>query len=164
MSVIELVSDTMLFIFPAYCANAIPVIFGSGKPVDFGKSFLDGRPIFGKNKTLKGLFLGMLSGTVVGLVESFLFAYSIFFGFLLASGALFGDLMGSFLKRRMGLPPGTLLPVVDQLGFVIGAIVFSYPLEMLSWKIVLLVFTITFPLHLLTNFIAYKMGFKTNPW
>ena len=164
MSALELVWETMLFIFPAYCANAIPVIFGSGKPVDFGIRFFDGRPIFGKNKTMKGFLLGLLGGTVVGLVESYLFAYSIFFGFLLAVGALIGDLMGSFVKRRLGLAPGALLPVFDQLDFVIGALVFSYPLAMLSWKIVLLIFTITFPLHLLTNFLAYKIGFKKNPW
>jgi len=34
------VGYALWFIFPAYCANAVPVIFGGGRPVDFGKIFL----------------------------------------------------------------------------------------------------------------------------
>jgi CDP-2,3-bis-(O-geranylgeranyl)-sn-glycerol synthase len=59
-------------------------------------------------------------------------ATTILFGFLLSLGALFGDLFGAFLKRRMGFAPGELLPVVDQIDFIIGAILFSIPLHMIS--------------------------------
>jgi CDP-2,3-bis-(O-geranylgeranyl)-sn-glycerol synthase len=166
MEIIGLIIKALIFIFPVYSANAIPVITRGGYPIDFGKKFFDGRPIFGKNKTFRGFFSGLAIGTAVGIVESAFFPeYPIFFGFLLSLGALLGDLTGAFLKRRLGLAPGDLLPVVDQVDFIFGAMVFSLPLQILSsLELVIAVLVITPPIHLLTNFVAYKLGLKNNPW
>jgi CDP-2,3-bis-(O-geranylgeranyl)-sn-glycerol synthase len=168
MEISTLVIEAAKFMCPAYCANAIPVIAGGGLPMDFGKNFLDGKPIFGKNKTFRGFFLGLAVGTAVGLAESAVFSkdYPVLFGFLLSLGALFGDLAGAFLKRRLGISPGGLLPVVDQVDFIAGAIVFSLPLSLnsFSWELAIMVLIITPPIHLLTNFAAYKLGLKSNPW
>jgi len=163
----EIIIEALKFIFPAYCANAIPVITGGGYPIDLGKKFFDGKPIFGRNKTFKGFFFGLAVGTAVGLVESVFFPeYSILSGFLLSLGALFGDLIGAFVKRRLGLAPGDLLPVIDQVDFIIGAIVFAFffSFQILSWELIIAVLIITPPIHLLTNFAAYKLGLKDNPW
>lgn len=160
----DLIINALKFIFPAYCANAAPVLFGGGLPLDLGKNFYDGKPIFGKNKTFKGFFSGLVIGTIVGVAESIAFRYPVHFGFLLALGALIGDLAGAFLKRRIGIPPGETLPIVDQIDFVIGALIFSSPLNMLFPELVITVLVITPPLHMLTNFAAYKMGLKKNPW
>ncbi len=166
MELIQLIVEAFKFIFPAYCANAIPVIAGGGSPLDLGKNFLDGRPVFGRNKTFRGFFFGLTVGTTLGLLESALFGYHPLLGLLLSLGALFGDLTGAFIKRRLGLAPGELLPVVDQVDFIVGAVIFSLPisLQFLSWELVLAVFIITPPVHLLTNFLAYKLGLKSNPW
>lgn len=164
MEITQLIIEALKFIFPAYCANAIPVITGGGYPIDFGKKFFDGKPILGKNKTFRGFFSGLIIGTAVGLLESMFFGYPIPFGFLLSSGALFGDLVGAFLKRRLGLAPGDLLPVIDQVDFIIGAILFSLPLQVLDLNLAMTVLIITPPIHLLTNFAAYKLGLKSNPW
>jgi CDP-2,3-bis-(O-geranylgeranyl)-sn-glycerol synthase len=167
METTQLIVEALKFIFPAYCANAIPVITGGGCPIDFEKRFFDRKPIFGRNKTFRGLFSGLIVGTIVGLAESVFFSYSILFGLLLSLGALFGDLTGAFLKRRIGLAPGDLFPVVDQVDFILGAILFSLPVSSeidLSWTLVVAVLTITPPIHLLTNFVAYKLGLKSNPW
>ena len=164
MEITQLIIETLKFIFPAYCANAIPVITGGGYPIDFGKKFFDGKPILGKNKTFRGFFSGLIVGTAVGLLESMFFGYPIPFGFLLSLGALFGDLAGAFLKRRLGLAPGDLLPVIDQVDFILGAILFSFPLQILGLNLAISVLIITPPIHLLTNFAAYKLGLKSNPW
>ncbi len=79
-------------------------------------------------------------------------------------GALLGDLAGAFLKRRLNIPSGGLLPVVDQVDFVVGAIVFTFPLQIISLSVVIAMLIITPPIHLLTNFAAYKLGLKSNPW
>ena len=83
---------------------------------------------------------------------------------LIPLGALLGDLAGAFLKRRIGIAPGGLLPIVDQVDFAIGAIVFSVPLAIVNWELAVTVLLITPPIHLLTNFLAYKMKLKRNPW
>ena len=164
MGIPELIIEALKFIFPAYCANAIPVIAGGGRQIDCGKNFWDGKPIFGKNKTFRGFLSGLFVGTVVGFVETIVFGYPIFFGLLLSLGALFGDLVGAFVKRRLGLAPGKLLPVIDQVDFIVGAILFSFPLQIVFSGLIITVLIITPPIHLLTNFAAYKFGLKNNPW
>lgn len=164
MDLAHLIVEALKFIFPAYCANAIPVIAGGGLPIDLDKKFFDGKPVFGKNKTYKGFFFGLVAGTLVGYAESLFFGYPALFGFLLSLGALFGDLFGAFLKRRLGLSPGELLPVVDQIDFVVGAILFVIPLSILTIELAATALIITPPIHLLTNFAAYKLGLKSNPW
>ena len=164
MGLIQLVIDALKFIFPAYCANATPVLAGGGTPMDFGKNFLDGKRIFGDNKTFRGFFFGLTIGVLVGLMETVTFHFPILFMFLVPLGALLGDLAGAFLKRRIGIAPGGLLPIVDQVDFVVGAIVFSIPLAIVSWQLAVTVLLITPPIHLLTNFLAYKMKLKKSPW
>jgi CDP-2,3-bis-(O-geranylgeranyl)-sn-glycerol synthase len=164
MEIATLIIEALKFIFPAYCANAVPVIVGGGRPLDFGKKFFDGKPIFGKNKTLRGFFFGLAIGIMVGLVEIGLFGYPLLFSVFSPLGALMGDLAGAFLKRRLGIAPGGLLPIIDQVDFVVGAILFSLPLTMMSWDLALAVIIITPPIHLFTNFLAYKLKLKNNPW
>jgi len=134
--------------------------------LDFGKRFFDGKPIFGKNKTFRGFFSGLAVGTAVGFVESVFFDYPVTFGLWLSFGALCGDLAAAFAKRRLGLSPGDMLPVVDQVSFIIGAVLFSLPISIktLSWELFAAVLIVTPPIHLLTNFAAYKLGMKRNPW
>ena len=166
MEITHLIVKAIIFILPAYCANAAPVLAGGGLPIDLGRKFKDGKAIFGKNKTFRGFFVGLAVGTGVGLLESAIFGYPLIFGLLLSLGALFGDLAGAFLKRRLGIAPGNLLPIVDQVDFVVGALVISLLLSpsFLTWELALTVLLITPPIHLLTNFAAYKLGLKRNPW
>jgi CDP-2,3-bis-(O-geranylgeranyl)-sn-glycerol synthase len=164
MDILTLIIEALKFIFPAYCANAAPVIAGGGKPMDFGKNFLDGNRVFGKNKTFRGFFFGLAVGVAVGLVECALFGYPFLFSVLTPLGALLGDLAAAFLKRRLGIAPGGLLPVIDQVDFVVGALLFSLPLAMVSGELAAAVIIITPPIHLLTNYVAYKLKLKKNPW
>lgn len=164
MDIALLILEALKFIFPAYCANGAPVLAGGGPPLDFGKNFLDGKRIFGKNKTFRGFFFGWVIGILVGLVEYVLFGYPLLFSVLSPLGALIGDLAGAFLKRRLNIAPGGLLPIIDQVDFVVGALLFSLPLSMVYWELAVAVVLITPPIHLFTNFLAYKLKLKNNPW
>ena len=164
MDIATLILEALKFIFPAYCANGAPVIGGGGKPIDLGRNFFDGKRIFGANKTFRGFFFGLAIGAAVGVLDCLLFGYPWLFAVLTPLGALLGDLTGAFLKRRLDIKPGGLLPVVDQIDFVVGALVFSLPLMIVSWQLALAVLLITPPIHLFTNFIAYKLKLKKNPW
>ena len=164
MVITTLLFEALLFIFPAYCANATPVLVGGGLTMDFGKNFYDGKRVFGSNKTFRGFFFGLTIGILVGFVELFLFDFPLLFVLLPPLGALLGDLTGAFIKRRLGISPGHLLPIVDQIDFVIGALFFSIPLSIIYWELAVAVILITPPIHLLTNLIAYKLGLKKHPW
>jgi CDP-2,3-bis-(O-geranylgeranyl)-sn-glycerol synthase len=164
MSILNIAVEALKFIFPAYCANGAPVLAGGGTPMDFGKNFLDGERVFGKNKTFRGFFFGLAIGIMVGLTEFFMFGYPLLFAILSPLGALLGDLTGAFIKRRLKIAPGGLLPVIDQIDFVIGAIIFSLPLSIINWQVAIAALLITPPIHLFTNFLAYKLKLKKNPW
>ena len=167
MDIALLIIEALKFIFPAYCANGAPVLAGGGPPLDFGKNFFDGKRILGKNKTFRGFFFGWLIGIFVGIVEGLVFGfatYSVLFSVLTPLGALLGDLTGAFIKRRLNIAPGGLLPIIDQIDFVVGALLFSLPLTMVSWELAVAVIVITPPIHLFTNFLAYKLKLKNNPW
>jgi CDP-2,3-bis-(O-geranylgeranyl)-sn-glycerol synthase len=164
MDLAALIVESLKLIFPAYCANAAPVLVGGGLSMDFGKNFVDGKRIFGKNKTFRGFFFGLTIGVLVGLVEVVLFGYPALFIVLPPMGALLGDLTGAFLKRRLNIPPGGLLPLVDQVDFVVGAILFSLPLGIVTLDLAVAMLIITPPIHLLTNYTAYKLKLKNNPW
>ncbi|NIR86381.1 CDP-2,3-bis-(O-geranylgeranyl)-sn-glycerol synthase [Candidatus Bathyarchaeota archaeon] len=167
------VASALYFILPAYCANAAPVIFGGGTSIDFGKTFLDGKPIFGSHKTVRGFFAGLIVGALVGFAQYAAFEvnvllgfqYSVLLGFVLSLGALVGDLFDSFVKRRLGFPPGSLFPIADQLDFVVGALLFSLLVPPLpGLRTILIVLVATPPIHLATNFLAFLLGVKSTPW
>jgi CDP-2,3-bis-(O-geranylgeranyl)-sn-glycerol synthase len=158
---------TVYFIIPAYTANFIPVILGGkGTPIDLGKKFIDGERIFGKNKTIRGFISGIAFGSIAGLIVELIF-FEVGFtriGFLISLGAMSGDLMGSFIKRRLRIPPGDPLLLLDQLSFILGALFFTLPFYELSLEAILLITLITFPIHILANLFAYLLKLKPTPW
>lgn len=128
-------------IIPVYVANASAVIVGGGTPIDFGKNWKDGRRILGDGKTWRGLcsgtFLGMTAGFGLTVAASYLstteydsfhltnfegFPLMILILFALCFGALLGDLIESFFKRRIGKDRGQDWIPFDQLDFLIGAL------------------------------------------
>jgi CDP-2,3-bis-(O-geranylgeranyl)-sn-glycerol synthase len=172
LDIVLLIAQALMFIFPAYCANGTPVLAGGGRKIDFGRNFQDGKRIFGDNKTYRGFFFGWGVGFFVGLMEGLVFGFDkvpLVFSILVPLGALLGDLFAAFLKRRLDIAPGGMLPVVDQLDFVVGALVFATLLTLaglyaLTWPIAVTVLIITPPIHLLTNYGAYKLKLKKHPW
>ncbi len=158
------ITTALLFIGPSYVANAAPLLFGGGRPLDGGRNFFDGERLLGSHKTLRGLFAGVIVGTIVGAAESFADSDLLTAGFLIALGAVLGDLLGAFFKRRLKLKPGSPLPIVDQLDFVLGALVLGSILFPMNWASVLIVVLVTPPIHLGTNFGAYLLGIKKTYW
>ena len=162
--------NALYYIFPAYCANGAPVLFGGGRPIDGGRKFRDGKPLFGPHKTIRGFVSGLLIGTFVGWVQE---AYgpsagfppgNVALGFALSLGALLGDLLGSFIKRRMDLKPGAHLPLSDQMDFVLVALLFSLPVWLPSPTYALIIIVLTAPIHYMVNIMAYLLRLKKTPW
>jgi CDP-2,3-bis-(O-geranylgeranyl)-sn-glycerol synthase len=154
----------IIYIFPAYAANGAPVLFGGGKPLDLGKMFL-GKRIFGNHKTIKGTASSIAAGLIVGIIEYPFLHYMLAVAVLLTIGANIGDLFGSFIKRRMSVKSGASIPILDQYGFFVFALLFALPLGHLpdAYGLVFLVLLTGF-LHVLTNRGAHKLKLKDVPW
>jgi len=141
------------------------VLFGGGRPIDAGKSLSDGQRILGDHKTLRGFASGIIVGVVVGIFEFLFISNDLFQVAVLASlGALLGDLVGAFVKRRLEIKPGAPLPGLDQLDFVIGAILMVSILTQLTLATIVILILVTPPVHFLTNLGAYTLGLKSNYW
>jgi CDP-2,3-bis-(O-geranylgeranyl)-sn-glycerol synthase len=157
--------SALYIILPAYCTNGAPVIFGGGRPIDLGRKFMDGERVLGDHKTFRGFFSALIVGTIVGVVCSYVFSKNLVTVAIPASlGALLGDMVGAFVKRRLKIKPGGALPVVDQLDFVVGAIILVYLFSSISLSVVLILLLVTPPIHLLTNVGAYALGLKERYW
>lgn len=106
----------LAILFLLMVANGAPVIltrlFGNlyNCPLDGYQNFLDGRPLFGPSKTVRGI-LAMLTATpLAGLLLSI----PLQTGVLFALFVILGDLLSSFIKRRLGMNSSSMAPVIDQ--------------------------------------------------
>src|SRR5215467_8661464 len=92
-------------------ANGMPVmakkILGDrySYPLDGNLKFADGRPLFGRSKTLRGVVLAILVTTAGAPLT----------GLVIASSAMAGDLVSSFVKRRLDLPSSSRASGLDQI-------------------------------------------------
>jgi len=80
-------------------------------PLDGGWRFVDGRPLLGTSKTWRGL----IGGILIGIVAAPLAGLPLLAGAGFAAASMAGDLLSSFSKRRLGLPPGGRAMVLDQI-------------------------------------------------
>lgn len=158
------------------------------KPVDFGRKFF-GQPIFGKNKCWRGVIFGILIGILVVGLQLWLYRFSFIkeisffdyseinpasglggevnilaFGFLISAGAVFGDLLFAFVKRRLKMEPGARFIPFDQTNYVIGAALFLTPFLKINILIWITVFILTLFLHLIFNRTGYLLGLHKNKW
>src|SRR5690242_21658020 len=98
-------------------ANSAPVvakkILGDrwAWPVDFGMRFADGHRVFGASKTIRGVALAVCFGSagapLLGLAAGL--------GARVALLAMAGDLLSSFLKRRLSRPSSSQALGLDQI-------------------------------------------------
>ncbi|MCW4019710.1 MAG: CDP-2,3-bis-(O-geranylgeranyl)-sn-glycerol synthase [Candidatus Bathyarchaeota archaeon] len=162
--------NALYYIFPAYCANGAPVLFGGGHPLDGGRNFWDGNLLFGSHKTVRGFVFGLAIGTLVGWAQEALAPNvglpqgNAVLGFVLALGAMVGDLMGSFIKRRLNLKSGASLPLSDQIDFVLVALLFALFFKPPPLTDALIIIVLTGPIHLMVNAMSYLLRLKKTPW
>ncbi|RLA53707.1 MAG: CDP-archaeol synthase [Gammaproteobacteria bacterium] len=97
--------------------NGAPVLLArvfqshGAQPLDLGRQLYDGRPILGSSKTWRGLAAALVTSSVL----SMLFGYGTWFGLIFGVLVMTGDLISSFIKRRIGLAPSDQCMGLDQL-------------------------------------------------
>ncbi|MCI4333257.1 MAG: CDP-2,3-bis-(O-geranylgeranyl)-sn-glycerol synthase [Thermoplasmata archaeon] len=182
--------DVLWVLLPAMIANATATLpKGRGPPMDFGRVWKrDGRRVLGTSKTWSGFWFGTLFAVPFGLLEAYLILIAppnlaivpsygptvlaaVPLVVLLSAGAMTGDALGSFVKRRLGRESGARTLLLDQLPFVllpiaIGLLVYPsvfvatfFSLEALAWVLIY-----TLGLHAAFNYVGYWAGLKKVPW
>mgnify|MGYP002761026606 CR=1 FL=1 len=140
----------------------------------------DVKRVLGDGKPWRGTAVGTVAGVVVALLLNALHPrvsdaiaadpFPIAAAISLAFGAMLGDILASFLKRRTGRARGAAFPVIDQLDFVVVSLLLTaivatgWFLETFTIPVVVAVLVLTPVLHVSTNAIAYALGLKDEPW
>ncbi len=186
MNPFELLFSVFWFFLPAYVANMAPVFalkYGwfpyLNKPVDFGKKF-KGEPLFGHHKTIRGFVAGIIGAYLTILFqylqyERFGFLHSasilaydqynlILLGILFGFGALFGDLVKSFFKRRVKIKSGEKFIPFDQIDYTLGVIIFMAPVFFPGFLFCAIGLVLNTGLHFATNGVGYLLGIKEVWW
>lgn len=152
---LNLILGIVWFFMPAYFSNMTPpfiaIVIGKrlDYPADFGLTWR-GKRILGDHKTIRGFVGGTIAGVLFGMLQQRLagaaFVTGIalvdyatvngaLLGALLGFGALLGDSVKSFFKRRVGIPPGGKWVPFDQIDFVVGALALGSFAAPLSWQV-----------------------------
>ena len=82
-----------------------------GRPLDGGATFVDGQPLFGPSKTIRGVVASLLGTSICAALMGL--GWQI--GSLIAVFAVAGDLFSSFVKRRLRLAPSSMAIGLDHI-------------------------------------------------
>lgn len=184
MSLYDILATIWLFVGAGFAnaapvfANKIPLLNQWKTPLDFGIKFR-GKPLFGKNKTWRGLFFGIFVATatvffqklILGSLDTDIELNGISFnslptltlGLLLGAGPLIGDAIESLFKRQLDVAPGKSWFPFDQIDYIIGAIIFTWFLVPLTFGQYASLFIIGFGVHLIASYIGYLLKLKDEP-
>jgi CDP-2,3-bis-(O-geranylgeranyl)-sn-glycerol synthase len=92
------------------------------------------------------------------------YSYWPWLGLSFGVGAMTGDSVKSYFKRRRGVPPGAPWIPFDQLDFVLGALLFVAPFARPGWFGFLAILLMTLLGDIAVNRLAYRLGIKATPW
>ncbi len=178
-SMLEVIVTALWVMLPAYVPNNAAVLFGGGRPIDGGRMY-KGKRLLGDGKTWRGTAGGTLAGILVAVVLNVIVSFLRAGDFLpvfprsvvvmLPFGAMLGDLLASFFKRRLGRERGVAVPGLDQLDFVVGALLLVVLVapnwfgEVFTLPVIAVILVVTPILHLSMNIAAYQIGWKNEPY
>lgn len=141
-------------------ARLLPGLRHWSRPLDGGYRLADEQRLFGKHKTWRGLLAAVLLTTVTAGLLSF----PLWLGALVGALSMVGDLLASFVKRRLQLPPGATAPGLDQVPESLLPLVVLYrPLE-LEWIEIVLITGLFVILNLLLSRVLYYLHIRRHPW
>lgn len=130
------------------------------RPLDGGRNLADGRPLLGPAKTWRGLVGALLLTTLMAA----LLGLPLWLGFVFGLLSMVGDLLTSFIKRRLGMPTSSMALVLDYLlESLLPVLVLALPLGLGWWDgmvIVLLFMVLTRQL----SRVLFRLGIRKKPY
>jgi len=147
-------------------ANGAPILIRNilgdiaNFPLDAGKTLGDRSPVFGSSKTWRGIFASVIFTVVVAL----LLDYSFVFGLMIAVLAMIGDLLSSFIKRRLRMQPSKMAPFLDQVPESLFPALYMMLVLSLAWQDVLFIVMVFILLEIILSQILYRLGIRRRPY
>ncbi|MGR9105753.1 MAG: CDP-archaeol synthase [Gammaproteobacteria bacterium] len=125
-----------------------------------GRNWRDGRPLFGKTKTWRGLFAAII---VTMLIAPWL-GLPVLIGGLFGFWVMIGDLFGSFIKRRRGLAESSRARILDTIPeSLLPALMMHKFLELGPAEVASVVVSF-FLLEISLSPVLYRLGIRKQPY
>lgn len=127
--------DTIVLLILIIVANGAPMLAAYlpgrwlDQPLDRGVTWRDGRRLLGHSDTVRGVAASLLSTAVVAV----LLGEPASIGALIALFAMAGDVLSSFVKRRLGLDDGARAFGLDQIPESLLPVLVVMPYYGLAW-------------------------------
>lgn len=129
-------------------------------PLDFHKRCKDGRPLFGSSKTWRGL----IGALIVACVVSQYFHYGLMFGIIFGILSMSGDLIASFVKRRIGLEPSARFRGLDQIPESLLPSLYAIYSLSLPWIWIVLLPLVFMVGEMLISIPLYRLKIRKRPY
>jgi CDP-2,3-bis-(O-geranylgeranyl)-sn-glycerol synthase len=147
-------------------ANGSPVILKSivgdrwARPLDGGLKLADGQPLFGRSKTIRGIVIALLATTAAALALGLGWQT----GAMVGGVAMAGDLMSSFVKRRLKLPSSSRASGLDQVPeSLLPTAAAALFLPLTTWDIVIVV-ALFVAGEVVISWIFFRIGIRDRPY
>lgn len=167
--------EELYFALPIYISNMMPVFVRKINLLNYPIN----KKLFGSHKTVRGFISAVIAAIIIIYIQLYLYNFSPFkkislinyqheniflLGFLSGFGAITGDLIKSFFKRKKGIKPGHKWVPFDQLDFMIGALILLYPFVKLTFINISILILLTPFFHVLANHIGYFLKIRETKW
>ncbi len=128
-------------------------------PLDFGWVFFDGRPLLGPSKTIRGTVAAIAATGCTALV----FGYDFATGASVGLFAMVGDLLSSFLKRRLSIASSDSALGLDQGLEALVPVLAMQARWSLQPSDMLVIITAFFILDVVLSRLLYKLHIRKRP-
>lgn len=147
-------------------ANGTPVVAGKflrnrgDWPLDFHYIAIDGKPLLGKSKTIRGILLAVIATM---LMAEFL-GLGWRLGMSIGSLSMAGDLFSSFIKRRLGIPSSGQAQGLDQVPEALLPLAVCITPLGLQWHEVLILVGVFWVLEALLSRMFLSLNIRKHSW
>ncbi len=147
-------------------ANGAPVVAkkllggAAAWPLDGGMRFVDGRPLFGSSKTIRGIVISVVLTTAAAPLLGLTFLT----GAIVGLTAMAGDLFSSFMKRRLDRPSSSRATGLDQIPEALFPFVACRFALSLTWADIIVGVAVFFAGEVLFSLLFYRLGLRDQPY
>ena len=147
-------------------ANGTPVVAGKflrnrgDWPLDFHYIAIDGKPLLGKSKTIRGILLAVVATMLMSELLGLGWRLGMSIGFL----SMAGDLFSSFIKRRLGIPSSSQAQGLDQVPEALLPLAVCITPLGLQWHEVLILVGVFWVLEALLSRLFLSLNIRKHSW
>lgn len=147
-------------------ANGTPVVAGKflrnrgDWPLDFHYIAIDGKPLLGKSKTIRGILLAVVATMLMAELLGLGWRLGMSIGFL----SMAGDLFSSFIKRRLGIPSSSQAQGLDQVPEALLPLAVCITPLGLQWHEVLILVGVFWVLEALLSRLFLSLNIRKHSW